>query len=113
MQAAVDVREAGADILIMARTDANATEGFDEALELLYMGGYSLPEAMLMMIPEPWENHEEMPEDLKAFYDRYYTPDAMTLVIVGDVDSEQALEVAEARLAEILSRADVGGFLRA
>jgi len=33
LQAAVDTREAGTDILIMARTDANATEGFDEALE--------------------------------------------------------------------------------
>jgi len=33
VQAAVDTREAGTDILIMARTDANATEGFDEALE--------------------------------------------------------------------------------
>ncbi|TDJ20403.1 MAG: isocitrate lyase/PEP mutase family protein [Gammaproteobacteria bacterium] len=32
VQAAVDAREAGADILIMARTDANATAGFDEAL---------------------------------------------------------------------------------
>ena len=33
VQAAVDARDAGSDILIMARTDANATEGFDEALE--------------------------------------------------------------------------------
>jgi 2-methylisocitrate lyase-like PEP mutase family enzyme len=33
VQAAVDTRESGTDILIMARTDANATEGFDEALE--------------------------------------------------------------------------------
>ena len=33
IQAAVDAREAGNDILVMARTDANATEGFDEALE--------------------------------------------------------------------------------
>lgn len=32
VQAAVDAREAGADILIMARTDANATEGFEEAM---------------------------------------------------------------------------------
>jgi len=32
VQAAVDAREAGTDILVMARTDANATEGFDEAL---------------------------------------------------------------------------------
>lgn len=33
VQAAVDAREAGADILIMARTDANATEGFEEAMQ--------------------------------------------------------------------------------
>jgi len=33
IQAAVDAREDGNDILVMARTDANATEGFDEALE--------------------------------------------------------------------------------
>jgi 2-methylisocitrate lyase-like PEP mutase family enzyme len=32
VRAAVDAREAGIDILVMARTDANATEGFDEAL---------------------------------------------------------------------------------
>ncbi|MFQ5995243.1 MAG: oxaloacetate decarboxylase [Acidiferrobacterales bacterium] len=32
MQAAIDAREAGADVLLMARTDANATVGFDEAL---------------------------------------------------------------------------------
>ncbi|MEM7285582.1 MAG: glutamate synthase large subunit [Actinomycetota bacterium] len=50
---------------------ASDTAGFDECLELLVMGGYSLQEAVLMMIPEPWENHESMPEDLKAFY-RYH-----------------------------------------
>jgi glutamate synthase (NADPH) large chain len=47
---------------------ASDTAGFDEALELLYMGGYSLPEAMLMMIPEPWENHEHMSPEVRAFY---------------------------------------------
>ncbi|MGI9611097.1 MAG: glutamate synthase central domain-containing protein, partial [Acidimicrobiia bacterium] len=50
---------------------ASDTARFDEALELLNLGGYSLQEAVLMMIPEPWENHESMPEDLKAFY-RYH-----------------------------------------
>ncbi len=50
---------------------ASDTAGFDECLELLVMGGYSLEEAVLMMIPEPWERHESMPEDLKAFY-RYH-----------------------------------------
>jgi len=47
------------------------TATFDEALELLHLGGYSLPEAMLMMIPEPWENHESMPEEIRAYY-RYH-----------------------------------------
>ncbi|MDG2427171.1 MAG: glutamate synthase large subunit [Acidimicrobiales bacterium] len=47
---------------------ASDSAGFDEALELLVMGGYSLPEAVLMMIPEPWENHAEMSEERRAFY---------------------------------------------
>jgi glutamate synthase (NADPH/NADH) large chain len=48
---------------------ASDTAGFDEALELLYMGGYSLPEAMLMMIPEPWERHEHMAPEIRAYYE--------------------------------------------
>jgi len=51
--------------------DFSDTARFDECLELLSLGGYSLQEAVLMMIPEPWENHESMPADLKAFY-RYH-----------------------------------------
>ena len=47
------------------------TASFDQVLELLYMGGYSLPQAVLMMIPEPWENHESMSPELRAFY-RYH-----------------------------------------
>ena len=41
---------------------------FDECLELLHLGGRSLPHAMLMMIPEPWENHDEMDPARRAFY---------------------------------------------
>ncbi len=41
---------------------------FDEALELLHLGGRSLPHAVLMMIPEAWENHESMPPAKRAFY---------------------------------------------
>ena len=37
-------------------------------LELLHLGGYSLPHAVLMMIPEAWENHESMPDWKRAFY---------------------------------------------
>jgi len=41
---------------------------FDEVLELLYLGGRSLPHAVLMMIPEAWENHETMPQNRRDFY---------------------------------------------
>jgi len=46
---------------------------FDEVLELLYLGGRSLPHAMLMMIPEAWENHSTMPQELKDFYSYHST----------------------------------------
>ncbi len=41
---------------------------FDEVLELLYLGGRSLPHAVLMMIPEAWENNTEMDPARRAFY---------------------------------------------
>jgi glutamate synthase (NADPH/NADH) large chain len=44
---------------------------FDEVLELLHMAGRSLPHAVLMMIPEAWENHATMDPDRRAFY-RYH-----------------------------------------
>ncbi|MDL5157943.1 glutamate synthase large subunit [Actinomycetospora termitidis] len=40
----------------------------DEVLELLTLGGRSLPHAVMMMMPEAWENHAEMPADQRAFY---------------------------------------------
>lgn len=42
---------------------------FDNALELLVLGGRSLPHAMMMMIPEPWGGHETMSAEKKAFYE--------------------------------------------
>ncbi len=41
---------------------------FDEVLELLYLGGRSLPHSILMMIPEAWENHTTMSQARKDFY---------------------------------------------
>jgi glutamate synthase (NADPH/NADH) large chain len=41
---------------------------FDEVLELLYLGGRSLPHSILMMIPEAWENHASMSESRRDFY---------------------------------------------
>ncbi|MEO6470162.1 MAG: glutamate synthase central domain-containing protein, partial [Acidimicrobiia bacterium] len=48
--------------------DASDTASFDEVLELLHLGGRSLPHAVLMMIPEAWENHESMSPEKRAFY---------------------------------------------
>ena len=42
---------------------------FDNALELLVMGGYSVAHAMMMMIPEAWENHQLMDPARRAFYE--------------------------------------------
>ena len=48
---------------------ASDSASFDEVLELLHMGGRSLPHAVLMMIPEAWENHAEMDPARRAFYE--------------------------------------------
>ncbi|HEY0937807.1 MAG TPA: glutamate synthase central domain-containing protein, partial [Trebonia sp.] len=48
--------------------DGSDSGSFDECLELLHLGGRPLPHALLMMIPEPWENHEEMDDKRRAFY---------------------------------------------
>jgi glutamate synthase (NADPH/NADH) large chain len=49
--------------------EASDSASFDEVLELLHMGGRSLPHSVLMMIPEAWENHGEMDEQRRAFYE--------------------------------------------
>jgi glutamate synthase (NADPH/NADH) large chain len=50
-------------------TGASDSASFDEVLELLHMGGRSLPHSVLMMIPEAWENHAEMDAQRRAFYE--------------------------------------------
>jgi glutamate synthase (NADPH/NADH) large chain len=42
---------------------------FDNALELLVMGGYSMAQAVMLMIPEAWEKHALMDENRRAFYE--------------------------------------------
>ena len=42
---------------------------FDNALELLVQTGRSLPQAMSMLIPEPWAGHESMSDEKKAYYE--------------------------------------------
>ena len=45
------------------------TACFDNALELLVMAGYPIAQAMMMMIPEAWENHTLMDDNRRAFYE--------------------------------------------
>jgi glutamate synthase (NADPH/NADH) large chain len=45
------------------------TATFDNCLELLTMAGYPISQAVMMMIPEPWEQHTTMSERRKAFYE--------------------------------------------
>ncbi|MGW1071738.1 glutamate synthase large subunit [Streptomyces sp. NPDC002537] len=52
--------------------DASDSASFDEVLELLHLGGRSLPHSVLMMIPEAWENHASMDPARRAFY-RYHS----------------------------------------
>ncbi|WP_373562877.1 glutamate synthase large subunit [Nocardioides campestrisoli] len=52
---------------------ASDSASFDEVLELLHMGGRSLPHSVLMMIPEAWENHAEMDSARRAFYEFHST----------------------------------------
>ncbi|TDC91684.1 glutamate synthase large subunit [Saccharopolyspora aridisoli] len=53
----------------IASPEASDSATFDEVLELLHLGGRSLPHSVLMMIPEAWENHAEMDPKRKAFYE--------------------------------------------
>ncbi|WP_374455216.1 glutamate synthase large subunit [Nocardioides sp.] len=52
---------------------ASDSASFDEVLELLHLGGRSLPHAVLMMIPEAWENHRDMDAQRRAFYEFHST----------------------------------------
>jgi glutamate synthase domain-containing protein 1 len=54
---------------VMRPASASDSAQFDNALEFLCLTGRELPEAILMMIPEAWENHEEMSEELRAYYE--------------------------------------------
>ncbi|MFP5219927.1 MAG: glutamate synthase subunit alpha, partial [Actinomycetes bacterium] len=48
---------------------ASDSASFDEVLELLHMAGRSLPHAVLMMVPEAWENAPDMDPAKRAFYE--------------------------------------------
>ena len=55
-------------ILPIVIPDKSDSASMDMTLELLLATGRSLPEAMMMLVPEAWEKHTFMDENKKAFY---------------------------------------------
>ncbi|MFZ4655647.1 MAG: glutamate synthase large subunit [Caldilineaceae bacterium] len=53
--------------------DGSDSAMFDNCLEFLHLAGRSLPQTVMMMIPEPWSNHESMSDAKKAFYEYHST----------------------------------------
>jgi glutamate synthase domain-containing protein 2/glutamate synthase domain-containing protein 1/glutamate synthase domain-containing protein 3 len=58
-----------AELFPIMKEGASDSARFDNALEFLVLTGRELPEAMLMMIPEAWENRDDMDPDLRAYYE--------------------------------------------
>jgi len=56
-------------LLPVINTDGSDSAMFDNCVELLLLTGRDLPHVMMMMIPEPWENHESMSAEKHAFYE--------------------------------------------
>lgn len=55
-------------ILPIINPNGSDSAMFDNTLELLVLAGRSLPHAVMMMIPEPWSNHQSMDDAKRAFY---------------------------------------------
>ncbi|PWU21078.1 MAG: glutamate synthase large subunit [Verrucomicrobia bacterium] len=56
-------------ILPVICPDGSDSAMFDNCLEMLVLSGRSLPHAVMMMIPEPWQHHQTMSDEKKAFYE--------------------------------------------
>ncbi len=56
-------------LLPVIREDGSDSQDFDNALEFLTICGRSLPHAIMMMIPEPWEHHGMMSQTKRDFYE--------------------------------------------
>lgn len=56
-------------LLPICTPGASDSMSFDEVLELLVLGGRSLPHALMMMVPEAWENQDDIDPELLAFYE--------------------------------------------
>ncbi len=57
-----------ADLSPVCTPGASDSANLDEVLELLHLSGRSMPHAVLMMIPEAWENNADLPQEMRDFY---------------------------------------------
>ncbi|CAM5778180.1 Glutamate synthase OS=Cellulomonas persica OX=76861 GN=CPE01_29350 PE=3 SV=1 [Cellulomonas persica] len=90
-----------APLLPVCTPGGSDSGSFDEVLELLHLSGRSLPHAVMMMIPEPWENHAQMDPATRAFFEYHSTlmepwdgPAAMTFTdgtLIGAVQDRNGL----------------------
>ncbi|MCC2319843.1 glutamate synthase large subunit [Cellulomonas xiejunii] len=90
-----------APLLPVCTPGGSDSGSFDEVLELLHLSGRSLPHAVMMMIPEPWENHAQMDPSTRAFFEYHSTlmepwdgPAAMTFTdgtLIGAVQDRNGL----------------------
>ncbi|THF74920.1 glutamate synthase large subunit [Cohnella fermenti] len=53
--------------------DLSDTGKFDNTFEFLYLAGRPLAQVAMMMVPEPWQNDNDMDDDKKAFYEYHST----------------------------------------
>ncbi|HET6824584.1 MAG TPA: glutamate synthase large subunit, partial [Amnibacterium sp.] len=58
-----------APLLPIVTEGASDSASFDEVVELLTLAGRSLPHAIMMMVPEAWENQPDLDPELRAFYE--------------------------------------------
>ena len=93
---------------------ARPREFFDHLVAALNPGWLAPPdfwerefgiERLRAPFPDMWQSLQAItPEDLRGFYDRYYSPAVMTVTIVGDLNREEALDRARSTFGSIPAR---------
>ena len=61
------------EVLPVIEPGKSDSASFDNALEMLVASGRSLPHALMMMVPESWNDKNPIPDDLKKFYEFHST----------------------------------------
>ena len=78
------------ELLPIIEENCSDSLGYDNFLEFLLQNNVSILEAIMMMMPQPWENETQMRKELKSFY-RYHAPmleawDGPASIVFADKD---------------------------